>query len=52
MKAAAGTRSSCLGDDEPLAWAQEGSGVAVRLGSRLPEGPAVCLKITPEPSGL
>jgi len=52
LKAAAGTRVELLGDDEPLAWAQEGSGVAVRLGSRLPEGPAVCLKITPEPSGL
>jgi len=50
LKAANGTRVELLGDDEPLAWAQEGSGIAVRLGHRLPDSPAVCLKMTPGPS--
>ena len=52
LKAADGTRVELLGQDEPLEWEQAGSGMTVKTGRQLPDSPAVCLKMTPEPSGL
>ena len=52
LRAAEGMRVELLGDDKPLDWEQAGNGLMVRLGRRLPDNPAVCLKMTPGPSGL
>jgi alpha-L-fucosidase len=49
LKAADGMRVELLGQDEPLGWEQAGRGIAVRFGRQLPDSPAVCLKMTPEP---
>jgi alpha-L-fucosidase len=52
LKAADGMRVELLGYDKPLDWEQAGSGVTVRFGCRLPDSPAVCLKMIPEPSDI
>jgi len=49
LRAAGEMRIELLGSDEPIAWEQAGSGINVRFGSRLPDSPAVCLKMTPAP---
>ena len=52
LRAGDGMRVELLGRDETLDWVQTGSGVTVRLGRQLPDSPAVCLKMTPEPVSL
>jgi hypothetical protein len=49
LKAADGMRVELLGHDQPLGWEQAGSGIAVSFDQQLPDSPAVCLKMTPEP---
>jgi alpha-L-fucosidase len=51
LRAAEGMRVELAGHDAPLDWQQAGSGITVRFGRSLPEGPAVCLKMTPAPAG-
>jgi alpha-L-fucosidase len=49
LNAPRGMRVELLGYDRPLDWEQAGSGVTIRFDRRAPEGPAPCLKLTPEP---
>lgn len=51
LKAADGMRVELLGYDKPLDWEKAGNGIKVRFGHRLPGSPAICLKMTPGPSG-
>ncbi len=50
LKAPDGMRVELLGGGAPLDWEQAGGGLTVRLSGRAPEGPAVCLKMTPKPT--
>ncbi len=43
-------RVELLGGDRPLDWRPAGDGVTVCFGRRLPDSPAVCLKMTPAPT--
>jgi hypothetical protein len=52
LKAADGTRVELLGEDKPLDWEQAGGGITVRFARQLPDSPAVCLKMTPEPASI
>jgi len=52
LKAVDGMQVELLGQDAPLDWEHAGSGIKVRLPRQLPDAPAVCLKMTPGPSGL
>ncbi len=45
-------RVELLGRDGPLDWEQAGSGIKVRFGALLPDGPAVSLRFTPAPAAL
>jgi alpha-L-fucosidase len=47
LKAVDGMRVELLGCDRPLEWQRAGAGLTVRFGRRLPDSPAVCLKMTP-----
>jgi len=47
LRAADGMRVELLGCDKPLEWRQSGADITVQFGRRLPDSPAVCLKMTP-----
>ncbi|MHB8895682.1 MAG: alpha-L-fucosidase, partial [Candidatus Geothermincolia bacterium] len=50
LRAADGTTIELLGQEGPLDWERSGGGITVRLNRKLPDSPAICLKITPEAS--
>ncbi len=56
LRAPEGMRVELLGQSvaqgEPLEWEQDGSGIKIRFARRLPDGPAISLKLTPEPLAL
>jgi alpha-L-fucosidase len=52
LRAAEEMRLELLGHDEPLGWEQSGSGLTIRLDRPVPDSPALCLKMTPEPAAL
>jgi alpha-L-fucosidase len=50
LRAGEDMRVELLGDGGPLDWVQAGSALEVNLGRRLPDSPALCLKMTPAPA--